>query len=437
MVPLLCNYFKSQMFVILKSIWNLPYEFITLRSRHSEDHNSYFLKSAFIVVYNSQKLTNMKIGIVCYPTYGGSGVVATELGKGLASRGHQVHFISYRQPARLDTFHENIFYKEVRFSSYPLFDYPPYETALASKLVDVVKYDKLDILHVHYAIPHASVAYMAKKILLNEGIYIPVVTTLHGTDITLIGKDPAYAPVVTFAMNKSDGLTAVSESLKQDTLKNFDVTKEIQVIPNFIDFNRFRKTDKDHFKKALSPHGEKIITHISNFRKVKRVGDAIRVFSKINNKIPAKLLLIGDGPERQNLEVLCRELNLCDDIRFLGKQDAIEELLAISDLFLMPSESESFGLSALEAMACEVPVISSNAGGLPEVNIHGETGFLSKIGDINDMAANALKILEDEAVHQKFRQAALNQAKTFDTNNILPIYEDYYRQVIEASVYAK
>lgn len=379
----------------------------------------------------------MKIGIVCYPTYGGSGVVATELGKGLASRGHQVHFISYRQPARLDAFNENIFYKEVRFANYPLFDYPPYETALASKLVDVVKYDKLDILHVHYAIPHASVAYLAKKILLNEGIYIPVVTTLHGTDITLVGKDPAYAPTVTFAMNKSDGLTAVSESLKQDTLNFFNVTKEIKVIPNFIDFNRFKRIDKDHFKKAIAPNGEKIITHISNFRKVKRVDDAIRIFDIIHKKVNSKLLLIGDGPERQNLEQLCRELNLCDDIRFLGKQDAIEELLAISDLFLMPSSSESFGLSALEAMACEVPVISSNAGGLAEVNIHGETGYLSNIGDIKDMAANALQILSSEEIHQRFRKNALAQAKTFDIHNILPIYEEYYQQVIDTAVYAK
>jgi N-acetyl-alpha-D-glucosaminyl L-malate synthase BshA len=379
----------------------------------------------------------MKIGIVCYPTYGGSGVVATELGKGLASRGHEVHFISYRQPARLDAFHENIFYKEVRFASYPLFDYPPYETALASKLVDVVKYDKLDILHVHYAIPHASVAYLAKKILLNEGIYIPVVTTLHGTDITLVGKDPAYAPTVTFAMNKSDGLTAVSESLKQDTLSFFDVTKEIKVIPNFIDFNRFKKIDKDHFKKAIAPNGERIITHISNFRKVKRVDDAIRIFDIVSKEVDSKLLLIGDGPERQNLEQLCRELNLCDDIRFLGKQDAIEELLAISDLFLMPSSSESFGLSALEAMACEVPVISSNAGGLAEVNIHGETGYLSNIGDVEDMAANALKILSTDEIHQTFRKNALAQAKTFDIHNILPIYEDYYQEVIDTAVYVK
>lgn len=379
----------------------------------------------------------MKIGIVCYPTYGGSGVVATELGKGLADRGHQIHFITYRQPARLDAFHKNIFYKEVRFANYPLFDYPPYETALASKLVDVVRYDKLDILHVHYAVPHASVAYMAKKILLNEGIYIPVVTTLHGTDITLVGKDPAYEPTVTFAMNKSDGLTAVSESLKRDTLNFFDVKKEIKVIPNFIDFDRFKKTNKDHFKLAIAPNGEKIITHVSNFRKVKRVSDVVRIFDRIVQQLPAKLLLVGDGPERQNLEQLCRELHLCDHITFLGKQDAVEELLAISDLFIMPSSSESFGLSALEAMACEVPVISSNAGGLPEVNIHGVTGFLSDIGDVADMANNAIRILQDEALHQQFRQQALEQAKGFELHHILPIYEEYYREVIKNSVYAK
>lgn len=377
----------------------------------------------------------MKIGIVCYPTYGGSGVVATELGKGLAERNHQIHFITYRQPARLDTFHKNIFYKEVRFANYPLFDYPPYETALASKLVDVVRYDKLDLLHVHYAVPHASVAYMAKKILLNEGIYIPVVTTLHGTDITLVGKDPAYEPTVTFAMNKSDGLTAVSESLKQDTLNFFDVKKEIKVIPNFIDFDRFKKTNKDHFKLAIAPNGEKIITHISNFRKVKRVSDVVRIFHRIVQQLPAKLLLVGDGPERQSLEQLCRELSLCDHITFLGKQDAIEELLAISDLFMMPSSSESFGLSALEAMACEVPVISSNAGGLSEVNLHGVTGFLSDIGDVEDMSNNALKILQDEAMHQRFRQQALEQAKRFELHKILPIYEEYYKEVIKNSMY--
>lgn len=372
----------------------------------------------------------MKIGIVCYPTYGGSGVVATELGKGLASAGHEVHFISYRQPARLDSFHENIYYKEVRFANYPLFDYPPYETALASKLVNVVKYETLDVLHVHYAIPHASVAYLAKKILNAEGIHIPVVTTLHGTDITLVGKDPAYSSVVSFAMNESDGLTAVSESLKQDTLKNFNVATDIEVIPNFIDFDRFKKINKDHFKKAISPNNEKIITHISNFRKVKRVDDAVKTFAKITSRIHAKLLLIGDGPERQNIENLCRNLNLNDCVRFLGKQDAVEEILTISDLFLMPSESESFGLSALEAMACQVPVISSDAGGLTEVNIHGETGFVSSIGDIESMAEYSIALLEDADLHQKFSLNALDQAKKFDIRKILPLYEAYYKKII-------
>lgn len=379
----------------------------------------------------------MRIGIVCYPTYGGSGVVATELGKGLAERGHQVHFITYAQPARLDHFHENIFYNEVRFAEYPLFDYPPYETALASKLVDVVKYDKLDILHVHYAIPHASVAYMAKKILLTEGIYIPTVTTLHGTDITLVGKHPVYAPVVTFAINKSDGVTAVSESLKQDTYKNFEVDNDIKVIPNFIDFDRFKKTNKEHFKKAIAPDGEKILIHVSNFRKVKRVDDVVKIFAKVRAELPAKLMLVGDGPERQKVEMLCREMGLCDDIRFLGKQDAVEELLAVADLFLMPSASESFGLSALEAMACEVPVISSNTGGLPEVNIHGKTGFLSDIGNVEEMAKFALMILKNPEKHQEFRAAALEQAKQFSLDNILPAYEDYYAEVIRTSVYSQ
>lgn len=379
----------------------------------------------------------MKIGIVCYPTYGGSGVVATELGKGLAERGHKVHFITYAPPARLDHFHENIVYNEVRFAEYPLFDYPPYETALASKLVDVVKYEQLDILHVHYAVPHASVAYLAKKILLSEGIYIPTVTTLHGTDITLVGKNPVYAPVVTFAINKSDGVTAVSESLKKDTYANFDIKKDIKVIYNFIDFDRFKPSNKEHFKKAIAPEGEKILIHVSNFRKVKRVEDVVRIFAKVQEKIPSKLLLIGDGPDRQNVEQLCREMHLCDDIRFLGKQDAIEELLALADVFIMPSASESFGLSALEAMACEVPVISSNTGGLPEVNIHGETGYLSEIGDIEDMAANTLRILENDEIHKKFRLAAFKHAQTFSLDNILPMYEAYYQHIIDATVYSK
>jgi N-acetyl-alpha-D-glucosaminyl L-malate synthase BshA len=379
----------------------------------------------------------MKIGIVCYPTYGGSGVIATELGKGLAMRGHKVHFITYAPPARLEHFHENIVYNEVRFADYPLFDYPPYETALASKLVDVVKYEKLDILHVHYAVPHASVAYMAKKILISEGIYIPTVTTLHGTDITLVGKNPVYEPVVTFAINKSDGVTAVSESLKKDTYENFNIQKDIKVIYNFIDFDRFKKTNKEHFKKAIAPNGEKILIHVSNFRKVKRVEDVVYIFERVVKNIAAKLIFVGDGPERQNVEMLCRQLGLCDHIRFLGKQDAVEELLAIADLFIMPSASESFGLSALEAMACEVPVISSNAGGLPEVNIHGLTGFLSNVGDVDDMAKNALTIIENDEIHQKFRAAALANAQLYSLENIVPHYEEYYRQIIEDSLHLK
>ena len=324
----------------------------------------------------------MKIGIVCYPTYGGSGVVATELGLGLARKGHEVHFITYKRPARLSAFHENVVFHEVATEDYPLFEYTPYDTSLASKLVDVVKFAHLDLLHVHYAIPHAAVAYMAKKILLTEGKYIPVITTLHGTDITLVGNNNAFAPVVAFSINKSDGVTAVSESLKQQTYEYFDIHNDIRVINNFIDFERFRKVNKDHFKKAIAPNGERILVHVSNFRKVKRVEDVLKVFAKVYKEIPSKLLLIGDGPERHNLEELCRKMELCHETRFLGKQDAVEELLAIADLFIMPSGSESFGLAALEAMACEVPVISSDVGGLPEVNIHGKTGYLSPVGDV-------------------------------------------------------
>ena len=379
----------------------------------------------------------MKIGIVCYPTYGGSGVVATELGKALAQRGHQVHFITYSQPTRLDHFHERIFYHEVSFADYPVFDHPPYETALTSKLVDVVRYHHLDILHVHYAIPHASVAYLAKKILLSEGIYVPTITTLHGTDITLVGTNAAYAPVVSFAINKSDGVTAVSESLRQDTLNNFPIKRHIEVIPNFIDFARFKKTNKDHFKKAIAPLGEKILVHISNFRKVKRIEDVVGMFDLVRRELPAKLLLIGDGPERQNIEMLCRQLHLCGDIRFLGKQDAVEELLAIADAFVLPSEKESFGLSALEAMACEVPVISSDTGGLPEVNIDGVTGYTSPIGDVQDMARKTIALLKDEALHAQFRQNALAQARAFAVDNIVPRYEAFYEEVMRTAVYSE
>lgn len=377
----------------------------------------------------------MKIGIVCYPTYGGSGVVATELGLGLAKKGHEVHFITYKRPARLSTFHANVFYHEVTAEDYPLFEYTPYDTALASKLVDVVKFENLDLLHVHYAIPHAAVAYMAKKILLSEGRYVPVITTLHGTDITLVGNNNAFAPVVAFSINKSDGVTAVSESLKKQTYEYFNIQNDIRVIYNFIDFERFRKVNKDHFKKAIAPNGERILVHTSNFRKVKRIEDVIHIFHKVYQRIPSKLLLIGDGPERHNLEELCRKLGLCHETRFLGKQDAIEELLAVADLFIMPSEKESFGLAALEAMACEVPVISSNAGGLPEVNIHGKTGYLSNVGDVEDMARNAIRILENDALLQEFRANALAQARRFDIDQILPDYEAYYEEVLKMAVY--
>ena len=377
----------------------------------------------------------MKIGIVCYPTYGGSGVVATELGLGLAKRGHEVHFITYKRPARLTTFQENVFYHEVDTDDYPLFEYTPYDTALASKLVDVVTYENLDLLHVHYAIPHAAVAYMAKKILLTQGRYVPVITTLHGTDITLVGKDRTFAPVVEFSINKSDGVTAVSQSLKQQTYDYFNIQKEIEVIYNFIDFDRFQKIDKDHFKKAIAPDGERILIHVSNFRKVKRVEDSVLIFQKVRQELPCKLLLIGDGPERRNAEELCRELHLWNDIRFLGKQDAIEELMAVADLFLLPSSNESFGLAALEAMACEVPVISSNAGGLPEVNIHGKTGFMSDVGNVEEMARFAIDILSNEEVLAQFRANALEQARRFDIGNILPQYERYYEEILRSAVF--
>lgn len=375
----------------------------------------------------------MKIGIVCYPTFGGSGVVATELGKALADRGHQVHFVTYNQPARLDLFSENLFYHEVAVSNYPLFDFPPYELALASRLVDVVRFEKLDVLHVHYAIPHASAAFMAKQILATYGIDIPFVTTLHGTDITLVGKDRTYKPVVTFSINKSDGVTAVSEHLRKDTYEFFDIENEIKVIPNFIDLNRFSLKPKDHFRKAIAPNGEKILVHTSNFRKVKRTEDVVKIFAEVVKEVPARLLMVGDGGERSGCEQLARDLGVADQIRFLGKQDAIEEILSVSDLFLMPSQSESFGLAALEAMACKVPVISSNTGGLPELNVNGETGFLKDVGDVKGMAEAAIYMLQDENRLNTFKENALARAKVFDLQNILPEYENYYMQVIERS----
>lgn len=378
----------------------------------------------------------MKIGIVCYPTYGGSGVVATELGKALTGLGHQIHFITYSQPSRLDFFNENLFYHEVSIRKYPLFDYPPYELALASAMVNVVKYESLDLLHVHYAIPHASAAYMARQILRTEGLDIPVITTLHGTDITLVGKEESFEPVVTFSINESDGVTAVSESLKQDTYDHFNIKRDIRVIPNFIDLERFKRHPKDHFKRAICPNDEKLIVHTSNFRKVKRVDDVIRVFEKIRKEVPAKLLMAGDGPERTHAEKLCRELGTCDDIRFLGKLDAIEEVLSVADLFLMPSEKESFGLAALEAMACEVPVVSSNTGGIPELNKNGFSGFTCEVGDIDDMVSKSLHILSAENL-AKFKENALQRAKKFDIHKVMPMYVDFYEEILSKNTKKK
>lgn len=372
----------------------------------------------------------MKIGIVCYPTYGGSGVVATELGKALAKNGHKIHFITYSQPTRLDFFSENLFYHEVSIKNYPLFEYPPYELALASKMVDVVEHEKLDILHVHYAIPHASAAHLAKQILATKGISIPFVTTLHGTDITLVGKDATYEPVVTFSINVSDAVTAVSEDLKNETLHHFGVAKDIKVIPNFVDMDRFKKQKKDHFKKAICPNDEKLLVHISNFRKVKRVKDVLEVFSRVRQVVPSKLLMVGDGPDRSMAEEMCRQLGTCDDVRFLGKLEQIEEVLSVADLFYMTSEKESFGLAALEAMACEVPVISTNAGGLPELNVDGVSGFLCNIGDINDMTAKSIHILDDANL-AKFKKGALDRAAQFELSQIRPLYEAVYKEVID------
>ncbi len=372
----------------------------------------------------------MNIAIVCYPTFGGSGVLATELGKALADKGHNIHFITYQQPVRLSHFHTNIFYHEVRVPTYPLFDYPPYETALASTMVDVITNNNIQLLHVHYAIPHASAAYMAKQILAKEGKHIPVITTLHGTDITLVGRDKTYRPVVTFSMNESDILTAVSNNLKEETYKNFDIRKSIEVIHNFVDVKRFNRKPVDAFKKLIAPNDEKIIVHASNFRKVKRVEDVVNTFLLINEKIPSKLLLLGDGPERSSIEGLARNSNASDAIKFLGKQEQMEDILPIADLFLLTSEYESFGLAALEAMAAEVPVIATNAGGLPEIIINGDCGYMSDVGDVNSMSNNAILILKDKETHKRFKVNALEQAKKFDIGNIVPQYEELYKRLI-------
>ena len=369
----------------------------------------------------------MKIGIVCYPTFGGSGVLATELGKALADKGHCVHFITYQQPVRLNVFNANIFYHEVRVPTYPLFDYPPYELALASTMVDVIINHDLDLLHVHYAIPHASAAYMAKQIVKGKiGRDIPVITTLHGTDITLVGKDKTYEPVVTFSINESDSITSVSENLKEETYKNFPITKPIEVITNFVDVARFAKKPIDAFKKVVAPNGEKILLHASNFRKVKRVNDVVNVFAEVNKQVPSKLMMVGDGPERPAAEELSRQLGVADHVRFVGKQEQMEDIMNVSDIFLLTSEYESFGLSALEAMAAGAIVISTNAGGLPEINIDGETGFMSDVGDVASMSKNAIDVLTNEALLNKMKEQAYQQACKFDIRNIIPLYEKLY-----------
>jgi L-malate glycosyltransferase len=372
----------------------------------------------------------MKIGIVCYPTFGGSGVLATELGKALAQKGHNVHFITYQQPVRLNGFIPNIFYHEVQVPKYPLFDYPPYETALASTMVDVIKNNDLDLLHVHYAIPHASAAYMAKKILELSGKKIPVITTLHGTDITLVGRDKTYAPVVAFSINQSDAITAVSNNLRDETYSTFKIEKEIEVIYNFVDVSRFQRKPIDAFRKVIAPHGERILLHASNFRKIKRVQDVVKVFCEVNKAIPSKLLFVGDGPERQLAEELSRSLGVGDAMRFVGKQEQMEDILAIADLFLLTSEYESFGLAALEAMAAGVPVISTNAGGLKEINIDGETGYMADVGDINTMSEKAISILRDDKVLASFKAKAAAHAKQYDIQHIVPVYERLYERFL-------
>lgn len=374
----------------------------------------------------------MRIGIVCYPTFGGSGVVATELGKELALEGHEVHFITYDLPVRFDHFISNLHYHEVRVSDYPLFDYQPYELVLASRMVDVVKHEGLDLLHVHYAIPHASAAYMAREILRSQGIEIPFITTLHGTDITLVGKDASFEPVITFAINQSDAVTAVSESLKQDTYRHFNITRDIDVIPNFIDLSRYEGCITEGVVKAFAPNGERILMHASNFRPVKRVEDVVRVFSEVRKVVPSKLLLAGDGPDRPKIEALCRELGTCKDVHFLGKLKNIEEVYSVADVFLLPSETESFGLAALEAMASRVPVISSNTGGIPEINVHGETGFLSNVGDVSDMASNTLKLLQNPELMKSMKNGAFEKAKTFSKSSIIPVYEELYMKVLQS-----
>ncbi|GAA4732303.1 N-acetyl-alpha-D-glucosaminyl L-malate synthase BshA [Flavisolibacter ginsenosidimutans] len=376
----------------------------------------------------------MRIGIVCYPTFGGSGVLATELGKALAQQGHHVHFITYQQPVRLNGFIPNIFYHEVQVPTYPLFDYPPYETALASTMVDVIKNNNLQLLHVHYAIPHASAAYMAKKILEAEGLHIPVITTLHGTDITLVGRDKTYAPVVTFSINQSDAITAVSQNLRDETFKHFKIEKNIEVIHNFVDVARFNRKPIDAFKKVIAPEGERILLHASNFRKIKRVTDVVEIFYNVHKKIPSKLLFVGDGPERATAEQLCRQLKVCDDVRFVGKQEQMEDILAIADLFLLTSEYESFGLAALEAMAAGIPVVSTNAGGLPEIMVQGIVGYMGDVGDVETLSHYAIDILQNDERLQQFKSAAAKHAQAFDIKSIVPLYEKLYEEVLSSEL---
>lgn len=374
----------------------------------------------------------MKIAIVCYPTFGGSGVVATELGIALSHRGHEVHFVTYKQPVRLALLNENIYFHEVNVPDYALFHYQPYELALSSKLVNIVKKHGIDILHVHYAIPHAYAGYMAKMMLKEEGIHIPMVTTLHGTDITLVGSHPFYRPAVTFSINNSDVVTSVSESLKNDTLRLFNIRQRIDVVPNFIDTSVVDSKFTDCQRDLMANEDERIVTHISNFRKVKRIQDVVEVFHRIQLEVPAKLLMVGDGPEREGAEQLVKELGLQDSVKFLGNSNEIDKILCFSDLFLLPSEAESFGLAALEAMVNRVPVISSNAGGIPEVNIDGVTGFLSNVGNIADMALNGIKILKDDAVLKTFKDNAQREAAKFDIKLVVPIYEELYESVLLA-----
>ena len=378
-----------------------------------------------------EQFKKLKIGVVCYPTFGGSGVIATELGKELAKQGHEIHFITSSQPVKLDIFAHNIYFHEVSVNDYPLFRYQPYEIALTSKIVDIARHENLDLVHVHYAIPHASAAYLAKQILATEGIKLPIITTLHGTDITLVGKDPAFEPVITFSLNQSDFVTTVSQSLKDDTYRHFKVNKDIHVVHNFVSVEKYQNQNEVCKKNIFAPNGEKIMVHISNFRKVKRIQDIVQTFKLVKQEIPCKLLLIGDGPERASMERLARELEVEHDIYFIGEIKETEAVLCAADLFLLASDSESFGLAALEAMAAKVPVVSTNTGGLPEVNIHGETGYLNNVGDYQQMAQNCLKILKNDILHKKLSQNAYEQALKFNVGNILPQYLSIYYQAVK------